>query len=240
MRTRITLQLLVAAIAAVMLGALVPASAAGLGVSSRTLLAFHDPAAITAPPIVTCDNFAKPSAKGNQLAGRPVQMPARCGTQTWQANTGTWKITGGRLDSTGTNATATLEAGSPSATVEASFSNAQLSGRIGGVLVAHSGGSAPRYLAAALAGPNGVQLRLSDGSTVTTIATSTASYGSTSRLRLTYTAGTAQVAVGGVVVLTAVLTPAQRTLLTGTRAGLYDTQGSVKFDDVLITEAWLL
>jgi len=85
-----------------------------------------------------------------------------------------------------------------------------------------------------------VQLRLSDGSTVTTIATSTASYGSTSRLRLTYTAGTAQVAVGGVVVLTAVLTPAQRTLLTGTRAGLYDTQGSVKFDDVLITEAWLL
>jgi hypothetical protein len=241
MRTRPALQLLAAAIAALGLGALVPASAAGFGVSSRTLFAFHDPAAVTAPPVVTCDNFAKSSSRGNQLTGRPVQLPANCGPQSWETNTGTWKITGGRLDSTGTNATATLNAGVTDASVEATFSNANSAGRVGGVLVAHSGGSSPRYLAAVLAGPNGVQLRLSDGAALTTIATSTASYGSTTRLRLTYVGGTAQVAIGGVIVLIAVLTPTQQALLAGsTRAGLYDTQGSVKFDDILITQAWLL
>jgi hypothetical protein len=226
-------------VAVVLVGALVSASAASLGVTSRRLMAFSDPNTVAAPPVISCDNFARPTVRGNQLDGRPVQLPAACGTSTWQINTGTWRITGGRADASGANATATIPAGRTEVSVEASFINGNNASRVGGVTLAHSGGTSPRFLAVALAGPNGVQIRISNGTTVTTIATATATYGSPARLRATLKAGVVTVSVNGVVVLTHTLSAANLALINGnTRAGLYDDQGSMKFDDFLLTEAW--
>ena len=87
--------------------------------------------------------------------------------------------------------------------------------------------------------PNGVQLRLSNGTTVTTIAVGTATYGSTTRLRVTLLSGVVTVSLAGALVLSYTLTAAQLATIAGnTRVGLYDDQGSVRFDDVLVTNAW--
>ncbi len=239
MRHRTRTRTLGALVAIVVVGGFTVASAASLGISTRTLMGFNDRAVVAAPPIITCDNFAKPSIKGNLIDTRPVQLPAQCGTQIWAANSGTWKLTAGRANASGANATITVNAGRTDVSAEATFSNANSAGRVGGIAIAHSGGATPRYLAAVLAGPNGVQLRLSTGTTVTTIATGTATYGSTTRLRVTLLAGVVTVSLAGAVVLSYTLTAAQLATIAGnTRVGLYDDQGSVRFDDVLVTNAW--
>lgn len=240
LRTRIIAVLATVAV----LGGLVAASAASLDVTSASLTAFSDHSTIAAPPILTCDNFAKASKKGTAIDGRPVQLPSQCGSATWAVNTGTWRVNGGRATASGNHATATLATGLTNVSVEANFINANSNSRVGGVVLAHSGGTTNvRYLAAVLAGPNGVQLRFSNGTTVTTIATGTATYGSPARLRATLVisggTGTVTISVNGTLVMTTTLTAAQVTLLSGnTRAGLYDHQGSVRFDDFLVTEAW--
>lgn len=239
MRHRTRTRILGALVAIVVVGGFTVASAASLGLSTRTLMGFNDRAVVAAPPIITCDNFAKPSIKGNLIDTRPVQLPAQCGTEVWVANSGTWKLTAGRANASGANATITLNAGRTDVSAEATFSNADSAGRVGGIAIAHSGGTTPRYLAAVLAGPNGVQLRLSNGTTVSTIATGTATYGATTRLRVTLLAGVVKVSLAGAVVLSYTLTAAQLATIAGnTRVGLYDDQGSVRFDDVLVTNAW--
>lgn len=226
-------------VAIVVVGGLTAASAASLGVSASSLTAYTDRAVIAAPPIITCDNFAKPSIRGNLVDGRPVQLPPQCGNQSWVTNTGTWRLTGGRANATGAHATVTLNAGRTDVSAEGTFINANSANRVGGITIAHSGGTSPRYLAAVLAGPNGVQLRISDGTTVTTIATGTATYGATTRLRVTLTGGVVTISLAGTVLLTHTLTAAQAALIAGnTRAGLYDNQGSVRFDDFLVTNPW--
>jgi hypothetical protein len=90
-----------------------------------------------------------------------------------------------------------------------------------------------------LAGPGSVQLRLSDGSTVATIASGVAAIGPTARLRVTLSAGVVTISLAGVVVLSYTLTAAQSAIIAGnTRAGLYDHQGSLRFDDIVVTNAW--
>ena len=225
--------------AIVVVGGLTAASAARLGVSASSLTSFTDRAVIAAPPVIACDNFARPSIKGNIIDGRPVQLPPQCGNQTWVKNTGTWKLTGGKANAAGAHATITLNAGRTDVSAEGSFINANTSNRVGGITIAHSGGTTPRYLAAVLAGPTGVQRRISSGSAVTTIAIGTASYGSTTRLRVTLSGGVVTISLAGTVLLTHTLTVAQAALIAGnTRAGLYDNQGSVRFDDFLVTNAW--
>lgn len=220
-------------------GGLSAASAAGLGLSSDTLTSFSDHAVVAAPPIIACDGFALPSTNNTLMAGRPVQRPAQCGSQAWVLNTGAWKLKNGQARASGNHATITLAVGRTDVSAEATLNRADRAGRAGGLAIAHSGGTSPTYLAAVLAGPGSVQLRLSDGSTVATIASGVAAIGPTARLRVTLSAGVVTISLAGVVVLSYTLTAAQSAIIAGnTRAGLYDHQGSLRFDDIVVTNAW--
>ena len=94
-----------------------------------------------------------------------------------------------------------------------------------------------KELAGVLAGPTGVQLRLVNGSSVTTIATGTATVTATSTVAIRRVGSTVTVAVNDTTAITYALTAAQVTTLSGgTRTGLYWAAGStVRFTTMLAT-----
>ena len=238
MRTRLLHHCLAALVVVAAVGALVSATAASLGVTSKQLTTFNQSQVVAAPTILSCDNFSRNASTGNQVNGRPVQLPANCGTATWQVNSGSWQINGSRASASGPNATATLPAGRTDVSVEATFSRVAGNNRIGGLSFAHSG-STRRYLAAVLVDGSSVELRLSDGNTVTTLASVSTTFPSTVRLRATLSAGVVTISINGVLRLTHTLSTASRNVINGnTRAGLYDNEGSIRFDDFLVTQAW--
>lgn len=235
-RQHLTRSVIAVVAVAVVSSLLLVADAASLGgLRSATLDALSEDAQQSLPQIISCDNFAKASRKGTQVDGRPVQLPASCGSATWAVNTGTWRITGGQARADGSHATATVPAGRNDVSVEATFKPGGAT-PTGGVTFAHTGGTNPSYLAAVVTS-GAVQLRLRSAGTVTTIATAPATTGTTLRLRATLTStNTVIISLNGVVVLTRTLTSGQNP--GGTRAGLYDHAGSVRFDDFLVTNAW--
>lgn len=207
------------------------------GVSAVSLSSFNLVSTTSAPGVVTCDDFSRAAATGSALNSRPVQLPANCGSVVWTSHLGTWTITTGQLAATTANATATIAAGQTQISAEATILNANGSSRIAGVAIDHSG-STRIYLAAALSGPGTAQLRLVNGSTVTTLATAAATIGASATLRITRIGNVVTVAVDGALVITYTLTAAQVTTLSGgTRVGLYWNSGStIRFTTILATQ----
>lgn len=228
------------------LGAIVVLAIAFVGAASATtfggllplsLEAFDQEGSSGAPTVLTCDDVARAASTGSALNGRPVQLPANCGAATWTTHLGTWTISGGQLAaSTNANATATVNAGQTNMTAQATVLNANASGAAAGVAINHTGTSRV-YLAGVLAGPTGVQLRLVNGSTVTTLATATATVTASSTVALSRNGSTVTVAVNGTTAITYTLTSTQVTTLSaGTRTGLYWAAGStVRFTTLLAT-----
>lgn len=225
---------MVAVLAIALMGA---GSAATLGgLVPLSLEGFDQEGSSGAPSVLTCDDFARAASTGSALNTRPVQLPANCGAGAWATHLGTWSISSGRLGASTAHATATVNAGQTDMTAQATVLNANASGAIAGVAIDHTG-TTRVYLAGVLAGPTGVQLRLVNGSTVTTIATGTASVTATSTVAIKRTGTTVTVAVNGTTAITSTLTAAQVTTLSGgTRAGLYWAAGStVRFTTMLAT-----
>lgn len=189
-----------------------------------------------APTVLTCDTFSLAAATGSALANRPVQLPSKCGSGTWTSNLGTWTITSGQLRGTTANATATINAGQTNVSAQATVLNANGSSRIAGVAINHTG-STRIYLAGVLSGPSTAQLRLVNGSTVTTVASAAVTIGATAVVRITRNGSTVTVSVNGTLAITHTLTSAQITTLSGgTRVGLYWNSGStIRFTDILAT-----
>ncbi|MCE9623816.1 MAG: hypothetical protein K8R99_15860 [Actinomycetia bacterium] len=208
------------------------------GLTPQTLEAWNQAGGPGTPTILTCDNFALPAATGAALASRPVQLPAKCGSFTWTSHLGTWTITTGQLRATTANATASINAGTTDVSAEATVLNANGASRIAGIAINHTGATRI-YLAAALSGPNTVQLRLVNGATITTLASATVTIGASAVVRITRIGTTVTVSVNGTLALTRVLTAGQVTTLSGgTRVGLYWNSGTtIRFTNMVATTA---
>lgn len=232
---------LVVAVATASVGALHAAGAATLGgVRPASMKAQNDAVAPLAGTRVTCDNFALAAATGSAVASRPVQLPANCGSGTWQAHTGTWTITTGQAGASNTaNANASIAVGSTDMTAEATVLNANAAGRVGGVTVSHTG-STRIYLAGVVSALNQVQIRYVNVGTITTLATAVATIGASTVLRLTRQGAAVTLRVDGTVRATAALTAAQVTALAaGTRAGLYASSSTaLRFSGIYVTTAF--
>jgi hypothetical protein len=222
-----------------MIGAICVAHAVALGtVTSKSLASFNSATAASTPTVLTCDNFSLAASTGSALNARPVQLPARCGTATWATNLGTWTITSGQLSAATTNATATIPAGQTDVSAQATVINANGTSRSAGVAIDHTG-TTRIYLAASLSGGNTAQLLLVNGSSVSTLASAAATIGASAVVRITRVGTAVTVSVNGAQVLTATLTSAQVTTLSGgTKVGLYWNSGStIRFTDILATQA---
>ncbi len=208
------------------------------GLTPQTLEAWDQSGTPPTPTVLTCDNFSLAAATGSALASRPVQLPAKCGSGTWTSHLGTWTISFGRLSATTADATASINAGSTNVSAEATILNANGSSRIAGVAINHTGFTRI-YLVGALSGPSTAQLRLVNGSTITTLASATVTIDSSAVVRITRSGTTVTVSVNGVLALTQTLTSGQVTTLSGgTRVGLYWNSGStIRFTDIVATTA---
>lgn len=225
-----------AALAALM--ATTGAHAASFGGLTALSLGTLDAAASDlAPAIISCDDFGRPASTGSALAARPVQLPASCGSFNWTTHLGTWTISSGQLATTTTNASATIAAGQTDISAEATILNANGSSRSAGVAINHSGVSRI-YLVAALVGPGTVRLRLVNGSTITSLASATATITATTVVRITRVGSAVKVSVNGALRISYTLTNAQVTMLGGgTRVGLYWNSGStIRFKSILATQ----
>lgn len=207
------------------------------GLTTQQVAAWDAPATISTPAIITCDDFSRASATGSALANRPVQLPATCGSGVWSTELGTWTIGAGQLAASSANATATISAGQTDISATATILNAHGGGRIAGVAIDHSG-STRKYLAATLSGPNTVQLRLVDGSTITILASASASITATTVIRITRAGSTVTISVNGTLALTYTLSAGQiTTVATGTKVGLYWNSGTtVRFTNISATQ----
>lgn len=201
---------------------------------------YSSDAAVTAgaPTILGCDNFALAASTGAGLAGRPAQLPANCGGASWAVHLGTWTITGGQLQARTRNASATLDASRTDVSAQATVLDVNGGGNAAaGVAIDHSGASRV-FLAGVVASGNQAELRLVNGGSVTTLATGAVAVSATSVVRLTRVGTAVTLQVNGATVVSHTLTPAQASLLTGTRAGLYWGRGNaVRFADFLVTQA---
>ena len=215
------------------------ANAASLGgLTPKTLDAWSQSGGSGAPTVLTCDNFSLAAATGSALAGRPVQLPAKCGSGTWAVNNGSWSISSGQLNPGGGGATATISAGQTDVSAEATVLNANSGSRVAGVAVDHTG-STRIYLAGVLVGPSTAELRLVNGGTVTTLASSAATIIATTVVRITRNGTAVTVSVNGVLAISYTLSAAQETTLSGgTRVGLYyDTGSAIRFTNIVATTA---
>lgn len=208
------------------------------GLTANTLEAWNQSGTPPTPTVFTCDNFSLAAPTGSALAGRPVQLPAKCGGGTWTVHRGTWKISDGQLDPSGGNATATISAGQTDISAEATVLNANSSSRLAGVAINHSGATR-RYLAAVLSGPGTAQLRLVDGGTVTTLASAAATIGFSAVVRITRIGTAVTVSVDGTLALSYALTSGQvSTLAGGSLVGLYWNAGNpIRFTNIVATAA---
>ena len=213
------------------------ASALG-GLIPKSLEAWNQTGIASAPTVLTCDNFSLSAATGSALDSRPVQSPSKCGAFSWTSHRGTWMIISGQLATATANATASINAGTTDVSAQATVLNANGSNRIAGVAINHTGATRV-FLAAALSGPNSVQLRLVRGNSVTTLASATVTIGASAVVRVTRIGTTVTVSVNGTVALTNTLTSGQvATLSGGTRVGLYWNRGTtIRFTNVLATTA---
>ncbi|MFM2076721.1 MAG: hypothetical protein RJA49_611 [Actinomycetota bacterium] len=224
----------VAVIGATLIASLGTASAATLGgLSAKTLFGQSGAVGVLAGTTVTCDNFT--AGASSAIDGRAVQLPAACGARTWTRGRGTWTITTGQAGSTSSaNASVYVPVGSTDVSVEATLFN--LAGQVGGVALSHTG-TGRIYVAGVVSATNTVQIRLVNRNTVTALASAPFTIGATVRLRLTRQGSTLTLRVNGTVAVTATLTAAQITSLTGgTSAGLYAAaSATIRFDDFLVT-----
>ena len=233
LRTTSILRPFAAALVLVM-ASVVVVHAVGLGGLHARSLGSWQGAAPSTPTVLTCDRFNLSAPTGTAINGRPVRSVASCGTFTWATHSGTWSISSGRAGASGTNASATLPTTSASITVDAEMTGLA-SGRIGGLALSH-GGTGGRYLAGVVNGLTQVQLRLYNGSAISTLATATTTLASTIQLRVRRSASTVTISVNGTVRLTYTLTAANLTTLgSGTRAGLYASNNSLRFTDFVAT-----
>ena len=208
------------------------------GLTASSLAAWNQAGTLATPTVLTCDGFALPAATGSALNGRPVQLPAQCGTGIWSVHRGTWTISSGQLDPSGGGATASISAGQTNVSAEATVLNANGSSRVAGVAIDHSGATRI-YLVGALSGPGTVQLRLVNGGSVTTLASTTATITASTVVRITRNGTAVTVSVNGVLRISHTLSSGQVTTLSGgTRVGLYfDSGAAIRFSNIVATTA---
>lgn len=215
---------------------MVGASASGLGLFASPLKAFRLSGVTAAPPKISCDNFT-----GNgTMSGRSVRNASTCGTATWAIHRGSATTNGGQARPNGTNAAITVATGGLDRTAQVVVSNAGGGSDIAGLALAHNGSSGtPRHLAVALVGSGTVQLRLVNGTSVTTISSASATITGNTLLRARLSGGVVTVWVNGSQRLNTTLTSTQRsTIAAGSRYGIYDSGGSGRYDDFLVTQVW--
>ena len=206
------------------------------GLTPTSLVALNQSGSSGAPTVLTCDNFSLSAATGTALASRPVQLPAKCGSGTWAVNNGSWSISSGELNPGGGGATATISAGQTDVSAEATVLNANGGGRVAGVAVDHTG-TTRIYLAGVLVGPSTAELRLVNGGSVTTLASSAATIIASTVVRITRNGTAVTVSVDGVLAISYTLSAGQVTTLSGgTRVGLYyDSGGAIRFTNIVAT-----
>lgn len=216
------------------------AHAAGLGgVAASSLGVWVDGAVIAAPPILACDDMARPAPTGGTLDGRPVQDPLACGPHRWTIGRGSWSVADGRASASGSNSTAFLGLGIVEVSVEATF---RLGGngpnRAAGVVLHHSNAANHRYLAAVVTGSGHVEVRLGNGPNNVTVLASTpvpVLQGDV-RLRATRSGDAVDVAVNGAHVLRYVLRNNDLSRLgPGSGSGWYDATGAASFADLIVS-----
>jgi hypothetical protein len=210
------------------------ASAATLGVlDSSSLLSLDRNAApptttlpptttTTAPTAIGCDNFTTGGPTGNNLDERPQQ----CGTGRWNADSGEWTIVGGgRVRTRHDDATATIAVGSSNVTVQATVENSNGANRAGGVSLSHNG-DRREHLAAVIVGPGTLQIRLVRNTNFTVLASAAITPNQSQVVRFTRIGNNLTVRLNGTIRLTYTLTATQAAQATGTRAGLYQEEGT--------------
>ncbi len=208
------------------------------GLTPNSLAAWTQSSSSGAPTVLTCDNFSLSAATGSALAGRPVQLPSKCGSFTWTIQQGTWTISSGQVNPGGSGATATISAGQTDASAEATILSANGNSRVAGVAIDHTGSSLI-YLVGALSGPGTAALLLVNGGTVTTLASATATINATTVVRITRNGTAVTVSVDGVLRVSYTLTPGEVTTLSGgTKVGLYfDSGNAIRFTNMVATTA---
>jgi hypothetical protein len=209
--------------------------AAGLGgINSRSLGAWSEALAASAPTVVACDNFEGPSAP---LAGRAVQNSARCGNFIWAVPVGDWSVASGATISDGTqDATATLPVGVTEAGVAVTLIGADTGSSAAGVVLDHD--DAGTYLAAMIVGDPQVRadLVLMAGGSPTVLATADVSIGPTATVAVTRDGADVEIQVDGVSVIDFALGAGVIAILSGgDHAGLYASNTSVQFDNLRVT-----
>jgi hypothetical protein len=220
------------------------ASAATLGVlDSSSLLSVDSnarPPATTLPPTTTttaptaigCDNFTTGGPTGNDLDERPQQ----CGTGRWNADSGEWTIIGGgRVRTRHDDATATIAVGSSNVTVQATVENSNGANRAGGVSLSHNG-DRREHLAAVIVGPGTLQIRLVRNTNFTVLASAAITPNQSQVVRFTRIGNNLTVRLNGTIRLTYTLTATQAAQATGTRAGLYQEEGTaLRYSNFFVT-----
>lgn len=213
------------------------AHAATLGtLAAGSLASWNQSAIASTPTILTCDNFSLPASTGSALAGRPVQLPSKCGSGTWQVHRRTWTIISGLLDTSGGDATASISAGQTNVSAETTVIGANGGSRVAGIAINHTGNTRI-FLSAVLVGPSTVRLELSTGGAPSTLASASATIGATTVVRITRNGSAVTVSVDGEQRISYTLSSSQiSTLAGGTRVGLYFDSGStIRFADILAT-----
>lgn len=225
------------------------ASAATLGLRSDTLLSIDSnqrpptlpptttttippTTTTTAPTAITCDNFTTGGPAGNNLDGRPQQ----CGTGAWNSDSGEWTIVGGgRVRTRHDDATVSIEVGSSNVTVQATVENSNGANRAGGVSLSHNG-DRREHLAAVIVGPGTLQIRLVRNTNFTVLASAAITPNQTQVVRFTRIGNNLTVRLNGTIRLTYTLTAAQASQATGTRAGLYQEEGTaLRYSNFFVT-----
>lgn len=213
------------------------ASAADLGgLRGASFKAMQFATTNPAPTVLRCDDFTRAASTGRNLDGRPVQLPARCGTALWKVDAGNWRINGGRLDPGGGFALASMPVGTTNMSVQSNLINANGGSRIGGVTASVSA-NGRTYLVATISAANQVQLRYVVNGASTTLTTVSTPIAADVVIRLTRSGTSVTVTVGATIVATYTLSSTQSaTLDAGTRAGLFWDAGSpVRFSNFLVT-----
>jgi hypothetical protein len=152
----------------------------------------------------------------------------------WTVHSGTWTITGGQLGANVGGATASINAGSLSESVQATILNANAGGTVVGVALNHSGATRT-FLAAVISG-NQLLIVSSLNGTVTTQLSTAITVGASTVLRITRNGSAVTASVDGVAKLSGTLTALGLSTLTATRSGLYwSGGGAVRFTNFLVT-----
>ncbi len=186
----------------------------------------------TAPTAIGCDTFTTGGPTGNNLDERPQQ----CGNGLWNADSGEWTIVGnGRVRTRHDDATATIEVGSAFVTVQATVEHSNGANRAGGVSLSHNG-SRREHLAAVIVGPGTLQIRLVRNTNYTVLASAAITPNVSQVVRFTRIGNNLTVRLNGTIVLTYTLTAAQASQATGTRAGLYQEEGTaLRYSNFFVT-----